>query len=92
LRNAPIYRKAKKELKAKFPGLTFSFSNYGSQMNVRVNDVEIDWFLKKGDNKILLTVRDGSTVTISKNIGNTEDPSEFVSIVSPYIEEYAIIE
>jgi hypothetical protein len=92
LRNAPIYRKAKKELRAKFPGLTFSFSNYGSQMNVRVNDVEIDWFLKKGNNKILLTVRDGSTVRISKNIGDTEDPSKFVNIVSPFIEEYAIIE
>jgi hypothetical protein len=91
LRNAPIYRKAKKELRAKFPGLTFSFSNYGSQMNVRVNDVEIDWFLKKGDNKILLTVRDDSTVRISKNIGDTEDASEFVSIVSPYMEEYAIM-
>lgn len=92
LRNAPIYRKAKKELRAKFPGLTFSFSNYGSQMNVIVNDVEINWFLKKGDNKILLAVRDGGKVRISKNIGDTEDPSEFVSIVSPYIEEYAIIE
>lgn len=92
LRNAPIYRKAKKELRAKFPGLTFSFSNYGSQMNVNVNDVEIDWFLKKEDNKILFAVRDGGKVRISKNIGDTEDPSEFVSIVSPYIEEYAIIE
>jgi hypothetical protein len=92
LRNAPIYRKAKKELRAKFPGLIFSFSNYGSQMNISVNDVEIDWFLNKGDNKILLAFRDGGKVRISKNIGDTEDPSEFVSIVSPYIEEYAIIE
>ena len=92
LRNAPIYRKAKKELRAKFPRLTFSFSNYGSQMNVIVNDVEINWFLKKGDNKILLAVRDGGKVRISKNIGDTEDPIEFVSIVSPYIKEYAIIE
>jgi hypothetical protein len=92
LRNAPIYRKAKKELRAKFPGLTFSFSIRGSQMNIIVNEVEIDWFLKGGNNKILLAVRDGGKVRISKNIGDTEDSSEFVRIVSPYIEEYAIIE
>jgi hypothetical protein len=61
-------------------------------MNIIVNEVEIDWFLKGGNNKILLAVRDGGKVRISKNIGDTEDSSEFVRIVSPYIEEYAIIE
>ena len=90
IKNAPIFRKAKKELKSKFPSLPFSFSLRTSEMNVIVNDVEISWILGK-ENFILLAVRDGSKVRISKKIGFTENPSEFVSIVSPYVEEYAVM-
>ena len=90
IKNAPIFRKAKKELKAKFPSLPFSFSIRTSEMNVIVNDVEISWILGK-ENFILLAVRDGSKVRISKKIGFTENPSEFVKIVTPYVQEYAVM-
>lgn len=90
IKNAPIFRKAKKELKAKFPSLPFSFSIRTSEINVIVNDVEISWILGK-ENFILLSVRDGSKIKISEKIGFTENPSEFVKIVTPYVEEYAVM-